>query len=47
MYLNIILIIILIAVLSWRKVQVIIDRRGWVSFAQFDHTADVNIRFGG
>ena len=43
----IILLIIFIAILSWREVQVLIDRRSWTSFAQFDLTAVVYIRFSG
>ncbi len=47
MYLNIILIILLIAVLSWLEVQILIDRGRYARFVQFDFTAGVYIRFGG
>ena len=43
----IILLIIFMAIPSWREVQVLIDRGSWAPFAQFDPTAGVYIRFGG
>jgi hypothetical protein len=47
MYLNIILIILLIAVLSWLEVKLLINRGRYAPFVQFDFTAGVYIRFGG